>query len=94
MTTKRCSHKISINLDFLKRIFSIPEKSALHYSTISTTVDILNDMTPDDLMKLANWIITSGVARSVKVVELPKEAVVEIPKEEDVEKAKEKNNVS
>jgi hypothetical protein len=63
MTVKRCSHKISINLDFLKRIFTVPEKSALHYSTISTTVEIRNDMTKDDLMKLANWIITSGVAK-------------------------------
>jgi hypothetical protein len=63
MTTKRCSHKISINLDFLKQIFGVPKDSALHYSTIMTSVEIRNDMTKEDLMKLANWIITSGIAK-------------------------------
>jgi hypothetical protein len=66
MTTKRCSHKISINLDFLKKIFLVPEKSALHYSTISTTVEIRNDMTKEDLKSLANWILVSGIIKDAK----------------------------
>jgi hypothetical protein len=81
MTTKRCSHKISINLDFLKRIFTIPKSAALHYSTLITTVEIRNDMTKEDLMALANWIITSGVARVDK-----KENGKETVKEKEMEK--------
>jgi hypothetical protein len=68
MTTKRCSHKISINLDFLKQIFGVPKDSALHYSTIMTSVEIRNDMTKEDLMKLANWIITSGIAKDSNAI--------------------------
>jgi hypothetical protein len=67
MTVKRCSHKISINLDFLKQIFIVPKDSALHYSTIMTSVEIRNDMTKEDLKTLANWILVSGVLKDVKV---------------------------
>jgi hypothetical protein len=60
---KTCHHIISINLPFLKRVLGISTKTALTYSTPFTKVDIQNDMSKEDLMKLANWIITSGVAR-------------------------------
>jgi hypothetical protein len=83
MTVKRCSHKISINLDFLKRIFTIPEKSALHYSTISTSVEIRNDMTKEDLKALANWIIVSNVG---KVETKPDTKVETKTKEKETEK--------
>jgi hypothetical protein len=56
MPNTPCHHKISINLNFLKYIFGVEPNTAKIYSTLTTRVDIINNMSIEDLHNLADWI--------------------------------------
>lgn len=59
LSRTRCEHNFSLNYEFLKKLLTTRPKSVLIYKTVKTQIRMINDLTYEERMTLANDLIKS-----------------------------------